>query len=139
MKRILTCAALLLGAAAAAENPKITITGLRSDRGLVLWTLQGADNTHRQGMEQPAAGQAVIEPGPIRADSAMLYVLHDETGNYRLDCSVDGTPDEGVGSFVIRRDDPTGEMTVELRYDFGPKAADSTPQQASAPQPGNGK
>lgn len=30
-------------------------------------------------MEQPAAGQAVIEPGPIRADSAMLYVLHDET------------------------------------------------------------
>lgn len=79
MKRILTCAALLLGAAAAAENPKVTITGLRSDRGLVLWTLQGADNTHRQGMEQPAAGQAVIEPGPIRADSAMLYVLHDET------------------------------------------------------------
>ena len=57
MKRILTCAALLLGAAAAAENPKVTITGLRSDRGLVLWTLQGADNTHRQGMEQPAAGQ----------------------------------------------------------------------------------
>lgn len=30
-------------------------------------------------------------------------------------------------------------MTVELRYDFGPKAADSTPQQDSAPQPGNGK
>ena len=139
MKRILTCAALLLGAAAAAENPKITITGLRSDRGLVLWTLQGADNTHRQVMEQPAAGQAGIEPGPIRADSAMLYVLHDENGNYRLDCRDDGTPDEGVGSFVIRRDDPTGEMTVELRYDFGPKAADSTPQQASAPQPGNGK
>lgn len=139
MKRILTCAALLLGAAAAAENPKITITGLRSDRGLVLWTLQGADNTHRQGMEQPAAGQAVIDPGPIRADSAMLYVLHDENGNYRLDCRDDGTPDEGVGSFVIRRDDPTGEMTVELRYDFGPKAADSTPQQASAPQLGNGK
>ena len=106
MKRILTCAALLLGAAAAAENPKVTITGLRSDRGLVLWTLQGADNTHRQGMEQPAAGQAVIEPGPIRADSAMLYVLHDENGNYRLDCRDDGTPDEGVGSFVIRRDDP---------------------------------
>lgn len=139
MKRILTCAALLLGAAAAAENPKVTITGLRSDRGRVLWTLQGADNTHRQGMEQPAAGQAVIEPGPIRADSAMLYVLHDENGNYRLDCRDDGTPDEGVGSFVIRRDDPAGEMTVELRYDFGPKAADSTPQQASAPQPGNGK
>lgn len=139
MKRILTCAALLLGAAAAAENPKVTITGLRSDRGLVLWTLQGVDNTHRQGMEQPAAGQAVIEPGPIRADSAMLYVLHDENGNYRLDCRDDGTPDEGVGSFVIRRDDPTGEMTVKLRYDFGPKAADSTPQQASAPQPGNGK
>ena len=139
MKRILTCAALLLGAAAAAENPKITITGLRSDRGLVLWTLQGADNTHRQGMEQPAAGQAVIEPGPIRADSAMLYVLHDENGNYRLDCRDDGTPDEGVGSFVIRRDDPTGERTVALRYDSGPKAADSTPQQASAPQPGNGK
>lgn len=139
MKRILTCAALLLGAAAAAENPKVTITGLRSDRGLVLWTLQGADNLNLQGMEQPAAGQAVIEPGPIRADSAMLYVLHDENGNYRLDCRDDGTPDEGVGSFVIRRDDPTGEMTVELRYDFGPKAADSTPQQASAPQPGNGK
>lgn len=139
MKRILTCAALLLGAAATAENPKITITGLRSDRGLVLWTLQGADNTHRQGMEQPAAGQAVIEPGPIRADSAMLYVLHDENGNYRLDCRDDGTPDEGVGSFVIRRDDPAGEMSVELRYDFGPKAADGTPQQVSAPQPGNGK
>lgn len=139
MKRILTCAALLLGAAAAAENPKITITGLRSDRGLVLWTLQGADNLNRQGMEQPAAGQAVIDPGPIRADSAMLYVLHDENGNYRLDCRDDGTPDEGVGSFVIRRDDPTGEMTVELRYDFGPKAADGTPQQVSAPQPGNGK
>ena len=139
MKRILTCAALLLGAAAAAENPKVTITGLRSDRGLVLWTLQGADNTHRQGMEQPAAGQAVIDPGPLRADSAMLYVLHDENGNYRLDCRDDGTPDEGVGSFVIRRNDPTGGMTVELRYDFGPKAADSTPQQASAPQPGNGK
>lgn len=139
MKRILTCAALLLGAAAAAENPKVTITGLRSDRGLVLWTLQGADNLNRQGMEQPAAGQAVIDPGPLRADSAMLYVLHDENGNYRLDCRDDGTPDEGVGSFVIRRDDPTGEMTVELRYDFGPKAADGTPQQASAPQPGNGK
>lgn len=139
MKRILTCAALLLGAAAAAENPKVTITGLRSDRGLVLWTLQGADNLNRQGMEQPAAGQAVIDPGPLRADSAMLYVLHDENGNYRLDCRDDGTPDEGVGSFVIRRDDPTGEMTVELRYDSGPKAADSTPQQASAPQPGNGK
>ena len=139
MKRILTCAALLLGAAAAAENPKVTITGLRSDRRLVLWTLQGADNLNRQGMEQPAAGQAVIDPGPLRADSAMLYVLHDENGNYRLDCRDDGTPDEGVGSFVIRRDDPTGEMTVELRYDFGPKAADSTPQQASAPQPGNGK
>lgn len=139
MKRILTCAALLLGAAAAAENPKVTITGLRSARGLVLWTLQGADNLNRQGMEQPAAGQAVIDPGPLRADSAMLYVLHDENGNYRLDCRDDGTPDEGVGSFVIRRDDPTGEMTVELRYDFGPKAADSTPQQGSAPQPGNGK
>lgn len=139
MKRILTCAALLLGAAAAAENPKVTITGLRSARGLVLWTLQGADNLNRQGMEQPAAGQAVIDPGPLRADSAMLYVLHDENGNYRLDCRDDGTPDEGVGSFVIRRDDPTGEMTVELRYDFGPKAADGTPQQASAPQPGNGK
>lgn len=139
MKRILTCAALLLGAAAAAENPKVTITGLRSDRGLVLWTLQGADNLNRQGMEQPAAGQAVIDPGPLRADSAMLYVLHDENGNYRLDCRDDGTPDEGVGSFVIRRDDPTGEMSVELRYDFGPKAADGTPQQASAPQPGNGK
>lgn len=139
MKRILTCAALLLGAAAAAENPKVTITGLRSDQGLVLWTLQGADNTHRQGMEQPAAGQAVIEPGPIRADSAMLYVLHDENGNYRLDCRDDGTPDEGVGSFVIRRDDPAEEMSVELRYDFGPKAADGTPQQVSAPQPGNGK
>ena len=139
MKRILTCAALLLGAAAAAANPKVTTTGLRSHRGLVLWTLQGADNLNRQGMEQPAAGQAVIDPGPLRADSAMLYVLHDENGNYRLDCCDDGTPDEGVGSFVIRRDDPTGEMTVELRYDFGPKAADSTPQQASAPQPGNGK
>ena len=139
MKRILTCAALLLGAAAAAENPKITITGLRSDRGLVLWTLQGADNLNRQGMEQPAAGQAVIDPGPLRADSAMLYVLHDENGNYRLDCRDDGTPDEGVGSFVIRRDDPAGEMTVELRYDFGPKAADGIPQQGSAPQPGNGK
>lgn len=139
MKRILTCAALLLGAAAAAENPKVTITGLRSDRGLVLWTLQGADNLNRQGMEQPAAGQAVIDPGPLRADSAMLYVLHDENGNYRLDCRDDGTPDEGVGSFVIRRDDPAEEMSVELRYDFGSKAADGTPQQASAPQPGNGK
>lgn len=139
MKRILTCAALLLGAAAAAENPKVTITGLRSDRGLILWTLQGADNLSRQGMEQPAAGQAVIEPGPIRADSAMLYVLHDENGNYLLDYRDDGTPDEGVGSFVIRRDDPAGEMSVELRYDFGPKAADGTPQQGSAPQPGNGK
>ena len=139
MKRILTCAALLLGAAAAAENPKITITGLRSDRGLVLWTLQGADNTHRQGMEQPAAGQAVIEPGPIRADSAMLYVLHDANGNYRLDFRVAGIPEEGVGSLEICRGDPTRAVTVELRYDFGPKAADSTPQQASAPQPGNGK
>lgn len=139
MKRILTCAALLLGAAAAAENPKVTITGLRSAQGLVLWTLQGADNLNRQGMEQPAAGQTVIDPGPLRADSAMLYVLHDENGNYRLDCRDDGTPDEGVGSFVIRRDDPAEEMSVELRYDFGPKAADGTPQQASAPQPGNGK
>ena len=139
MKRILTCAALQRAAAAAAQTRKIRITGRRSDRGLVLWTLQGADNTHRQGMEQPAAGQAVIEPGPIRADSAMLYVLHDENGNYRLDCRDDGTPDEGVGSFVIRRDDPAGEMSVELRYDFGPKAADGTPQQVSAPQPGNGK
>ena len=78
-------------AAAAAEPLKITITGLRSDKGRILWMIQDG-KTQQHGMVEPANGESVIEIGGICSDSVTLYAFHDENGNYRLDRRDDGRP-----------------------------------------------
>lgn len=83
MKTRLVCLILALGSAVmatAAEPLKITISGLRSDKGRILWMIQDG-TTQQHGMTEPANGNAVIEIGGIRSDSVTLYAYHDENSN----------------------------------------------------------
>ena len=130
MKTRIVCLILALGtvvAAAAAEPLKITITGLRSDKGRILWMIKDG-KTQQHGMVEPANGESVIEIGGICSDSVTLYAFHDENGNYRL-----GRPAEGCCSPAIRREELTRGARIELRYDFGPQSAaqESTADAAS--------
>lgn len=125
MKTRLICLILALGTAAmaaAAEPLKITIAGLRSDKGRILWMFQDG-KAQQHGMTEPANGEAVIEIGGIRSDSIRLYAFHDENGNYRLDRRNDGRPAEGCCSPTIHREELARGARIELRYDFGPESA----------------
>lgn len=122
MKTRLVCLILALGSAVmatAAEPLKITISGLRSDKGRILWMIQDG-TTQQHGMTEPANGNAVIEIGGIRSDSVTLYAYHDENSNYRLDRRDDGRPAEGCCSPTIRREELSRSCSIALRYDFGP-------------------
>jgi uncharacterized protein (DUF2141 family) len=122
MKTRLVCLILALGSAVmatAAEPLKITISGLRSDKGRILWMIQDG-TTQQHGMTEPANGNAVIEIGGIRSDSVTLYAYHDENSNYRLDRRDDGRPAEGCCSPTIRREELSRGYSIALRYDFGP-------------------
>lgn len=122
MKTRLVCLILALGLAVmatAAEPLKITISGLRSDKGRILWMIQDG-TTQQHGMTEPANGNAVIEIGGIRSDSVTLYAYHDENSNYRLDRRDDGRPAEGCCSPTIRREELSRGCSIVLRYDFGP-------------------
>lgn len=125
MKTRIVCLILALGTAvmaAAAEPLKITITGLRSDKGRILWMIQDG-KTQQHGMTEPANGESVIEIGGIRSDSVVVYAFHDENGNFRLDRRDDGRPAEGCCSPTIRREELARGTRIELRYDFGPESA----------------
>lgn len=122
MKTRLVCLILALGSAVmatTAEPLKITISGLRSDKGRILWMIQDG-TTQQHGMTEPANGNAVIEIGGIRSDSVTLYAYHDENSNYRLDRRDDGRPAEGCCSPTIRREELSRGYSIALRYDFGP-------------------
>ena len=120
MKTRLVCLILALGSAVMAAEPlKITISGLRSDKGRILWMIQDG-TTQQHGMTEPANGNAVIEIGGIRSDSVTLYAYHDENSNYRLDRRDDGRPAEGCCSPTIRREELSRGYSIALRYDFGP-------------------
>lgn len=122
MKTRLVCLILALGSAVmatAAEPLKITISGLRSDKGRILWMIQDG-TTQQHGMTEPANGNAVIEISGIRSDSVTLYAYNDENSNYRLDRHDDGRPAEGCCSPTIRREELSCGCSIALRYDFGP-------------------
>ena len=124
MKTRIVCLILVLGSAVmatAAEPLKITITGLHSDKGRILWMIQDG-TTQQHGMAEPANGEAVIEIGGIRSDPVTLYAYHDENNNYRLDRRDDGRPAEGCCSPTIRREELAHGCSIALRYDFGPES-----------------
>ena len=110
MKTRLVCLILALGSAVmatAAEPLKITISGLRSDKGRILWMIQDG-TTQQHGMTEPANGNAVIEIGGIRSDSVTLYAYHDENSNYRLD--------RPPGRGVLLAHDPQGGALTRLQH-----------------------
>lgn len=129
MNKPLICTILLLGTALMAvgsqtapkaeEPTKITVTGLRSDNGRILWSLRDTNAQVWVGMAQPQKGVAAFEIAKIRTDSAVLDLFHDENNNYRLDLLKNGKPAEGVISCTIRRKELGDDLRLQLSYEPG--------------------
>lgn len=114
MKTRLVCLILALGSAVmatAAEPLKITISGLRSDKGRILWMIQDG-TTQQHGMTEPANGNAVIEIGGIRSDSVTLYAYHDEKQQLPARPPRRRPPGRGV----LLAHDPQGGALTRLQH-----------------------
>lgn len=122
MKTRLVCLILALGSAVmatAAEPLKITISGLRSDKGRILWMIQDG-TTQQHGMTEPANGNAVIEIGGIRSDSVTTLRLSRRKQQLPARPPRRRPPAEGCCSPTIRREELSRGCSIALRYDFGP-------------------
>jgi uncharacterized protein (DUF2141 family) len=129
----------LVGAAAPAADVRVTVTGLRSHKGLVQACLTddphsfpdcSADKTART-LTVPASGKVVLDFTGVEPGRYAIALLHDENGNGRADMALAMIPKEGFGfsrdapvrmgppkfaaaAFEIARDDV--RQTIRMRY-----------------------
>ena len=132
-------AVALVGAAAPAADVRVTVTGLRSHKGLVQACLTddprsfpdcGADKTAHT-LTVPASGEVVLDFTGVAPGRYAIALLHDENGNGRADMALAMIPKEGFGfsrdapvrmgppkfaaaAFEIARDDV--RQTIRMRY-----------------------
>lgn len=98
-------AAALVGAAAPAANVRVTVTGLRSHKGLVQACLTadprsfpdcGADKAAHT-LTVAASGEVVLDFTGVEPGRYAISLLHDENGNGRADMALAMIPKEGFG------------------------------------------
>jgi uncharacterized protein (DUF2141 family) len=98
-------AALLVAADAPTADVRVTVTGLRSHKGLVQACLTddprsfpdcSADKTART-LTVPASGNVVLDFEGVEPGRYAIALLHDENGNGRADMALAMIPKEGFG------------------------------------------
>lgn len=125
-------AAALLGAAEpagpAAQDVQVTVTGLRSDAGVVracmttdpaLFPRCGADSRSYR-VVAPAGDPLVLDFGPVRPGRYAIALLHDENGNGIADRAAGMIPREGYGfsrDAKVRMGPPAFDKAA---FDVGP-------------------
>jgi uncharacterized protein (DUF2141 family) len=96
---------LLAAAAPGGTEVRVTVTGLRSDKGLVQACLtpeprafpdcSGNSNSH--SLTVSAAGEVVLDFERVAPGRYAIALLHDENGNGRADKTLGMIPKEGFG------------------------------------------
>jgi uncharacterized protein (DUF2141 family) len=98
-------AAALAGASAPAPDVRVTVTGLRSHKGLVRACLTAdprnfpdcsADKAAHT-LTVPASGEVVLDFTSVERGRYAISLLHDENGNGRADMALSMIPKEGFG------------------------------------------
>lgn len=132
-------AAALVGAAAPAADVRVTVTGLRSHKGLVQACLtadprsfpncRGDKAAHT--LTVAASGEVELEFAGVEPGRYAIALLHDENGNGRADMALAMIPTEGFGfsrdapvrmgppkfsaaAFEVASDDVS--QTIRMRY-----------------------
>jgi uncharacterized protein (DUF2141 family) len=92
-------------AAQTASSLKITIIGLRSDKGTVMLSMHrtaegfpGSGKVFKQLTLSIKEGVATTTLSELAAGPYAIAVIHDENGNGKLDTNFMGIPKEGTGA-----------------------------------------
>jgi uncharacterized protein (DUF2141 family) len=92
-------------AAQTASSLKVTITGLRSDKGTVMVSVHrtaegfpGSGKVFKQLTLSIKEGVATTTLSELAAGPYAIAVIHDENGNGKLDTNFMGIPKEGTGA-----------------------------------------
>lgn len=100
-RQLLAAGALCAVAAGAhAFDLTVEVVDARSDKGMVMGALYGADNWMKaplQGERQAAGPKAVLVYRNLQPGQYALSVFHDENGNGKLDTNPAGIPLERYG------------------------------------------
>ena len=113
---------------AAAENVRVTLTGVEARGGTILATLQTeGDFMQPRGsysaiVQAPAAGEVVIVFEDVAPGAYAFSAMHDENGDYQMQRQPDGRPLEGwaMHNGASLRARPTFE---QVKVDIGAEGA----------------
>ena len=101
MKKLSIIALLAISASASAATVQVTITGVRSDKGVVQVAVCDEANYRkdcRLTATAPArAGSVTVDVADVPAGTWAVLAYHDENSNKKLDTNFVGMPKEGYG------------------------------------------
>jgi len=132
-------AAPLAAAPAQAGEVVVTVTDLRSDKGVVRACMTTRADIFPKCIKDPAAHRAVVPAGKdlvirftgVKPGDYAIALLHDENGNGKADRAMGMMPREGYGfsrdapvrmapprfrDAVFAQGEGTSRMTIRMRY-----------------------
>ncbi len=131
---LLAALPLLLGNAPDPARLEVSLSGLRSDHGLIRLCVWHGPSRF---LDSKCAGDSIVVPAteaevrvPLMPGDYAVSLIHDENGNGKLDKNLFGIPTEGVGfsqnpklsfgppTYAASRFDVAGDTneTIKLKY-----------------------
>lgn len=116
MKRLLFLVLLLFPGIAPAKVLKLTVAGIRNERGNILVMIRTADSEEPRCALIPAAkGEVEMELDNLEAGSVDIQLFHDEDGDMQLKMG-DRGPLEGYATGRCKLAGESTEKRVRLYY-----------------------